>query len=146
MIKKAGIFIGLLFSIMGTQAQVSDADGMQHKSKPGKKMTKTERVEKQIDKRTKQLGLTPEQQHTWRLSMERYTARHEELKSRKNGPVNKEERRRISGEMRANQKQYDEEVLNLLDDAQRVKWAEIQKKEKQKREQRRAAKKATRDE
>jgi hypothetical protein len=142
MIKKAGLFIGLLISMIGAQAQVSDAEGVQHKTKSGKQMTTTERVDHQIDKRTKQLALSPDQQRSWKLSMERFVTRHEELKLLRNGPVNKEERRRISGEMKANQKRYDEEVLNLLDAEQRLKWAEIQRKEKEKKEQKRAERKA----
>jgi hypothetical protein len=140
MIKKISLLFGMFIGAMNINAQSVEAKSEKTEMKHAKSMTLNERVIQQVEKRTKQLGLTPEQQVEWKIATEKHLTTRAELKGKRDGPVNKEERKKLTAEMKVNERSYDETLLTILDPSQEQKWMDVKSKEHERSPKRRTEK------
>ena len=54
--------------------------------------------------------------------------------------VNKEERKKLTAEMKVNERSYDETLLTILDPSQEQKWMDVKSKEHERSQKRRTEK------
>ncbi len=136
--EKITLLFFMLVGMVGVNAQSVESKAEKSEARKAKTMTLEERVNQQVEKRTKQLELTPSQQAEWKKATMDYMTVRDDLKRKKDGPVDKEERKAIAAEMKTNQKKHEDIIMTILNPEQELVWEEIRKKEKERSQQRRA--------
>ncbi len=129
----------------GIFAQVESKTAQQDTKKPVKTMSAQEKADKLVTRRTQELQLTADQQTQWKAALMNHLQKKETLKSKKDGPTTKEERKQLNKEQKDSQEQYQSAILEILNPEQEIKWAEIKEKQEAKIQEKKANKKEDKD-
>jgi hypothetical protein len=105
-----------------------------------KNLTPEEKVNKEVERRTKQLSLTASQQQLWRENSTTYHQKKELLHGRLNETTDKAQRKVIHQEMKDSKVAFDAQIMDMLTDEQKPKWEAIQQKQNARKEEKRQQK------
>lgn len=131
----------LSFAVTAQNGAESNGKAARKQGKPVKEMTIEEKADKEVKKRTEQLGLTAEQQVKWREITLKQLATKEEQRKINEGPTTKEQRQEMMVERKKENKELEVSRNAILTPEQLEKWKTIQAEELAKKEERKEERK-----
>lgn len=137
--KMKALFLGLVALTLQFSAQSQSTGEVKvdhNKPKQERKhLTPEEKVNKEVERRTKQLSLTASQQQLWKEQSAAFQNKKELLHVRLNETTDKAQRKLIHQEMKDSKDVYDKQIMNMLTDEQKPKWEAIQQKQNARKEE-----------